>query len=414
MVDLRPDDPQFQFMQKQAFRALLAAVMRRPPRVVFVFLGVLLAGGVVRGTADRWLGPHGSEKIVLAAAHIPELVRQGEWWRLVTATLLHANPLHLLLNIVGLFVLGRPIEAAWGPARFALLTAGAALGGSLVALPQDGLVSVGASGALFGLLAALAILGVRLWSRLTRGLQLSMAVAPTVLLIAMLTTGAAIQHGSGRVDLHAHLGGAFVGAALALVLRPQLLLGDLRPAQARRERAVTSLAIGVGLLVLLAVSQAAVHVGEPMPMPTVHKTSFAFAGQQIALPAGLSRGVWRDRSCVGQGVDGAWALSSGRTPCVQLPLGSVLLIDRRERQLTMDAGDWSALRTAARTGRFVWRQESVMVHPLDNGLMYLLFAAEPLLRSQALALQSLLPPPGTIRVEAVPLPATASTTHGNE
>lgn len=414
MADLRPDDPDFQYMQKLAFRALLAAVMRRPPRVVFVFMGILLAGGVVRGTADRWLGPHGSEKILLAAAHIPEFVRHGEWWRLITATLLHANPSHLLLNIVGLFVLGRPVEAAWGPARFTLLTAGAALGGSLVALPQDGLVSVGASGALFGLLAALAMLGVRLWSRLTRGLQLSMVVAPTVLLIAMLTIGAVIQQGSGRVDLHAHLGGAFVGAVLALVLRPQLPLGELRPARPGREHVMTSLAIAVSLLVLLAVGLAAVRVGAPLPMPPVRKTSFAYAGQQIAIPAGLPRGVWRGRSCVGQGVDSAWALTSDRTPCVQLPLGSVLLIDRRERQLTMDAGDWSALRTAARTGQFVYRQESVMVHPLAGGLVYLLLAAEPLLRSQALALLPLLPPPGTVRVESVSLPAAASATVGNE
>jgi rhomboid protease GluP len=78
----------------------------------------------------------------------------GQPWRLLTATLLHASPVHLLFNVV----LGWPcywlVERDLGPRRFLLLWLASALAGSAASLLLGDVVSVGSSGALFGMLGA--------------------------------------------------------------------------------------------------------------------------------------------------------------------------------------------------------------------------------------------------------------------
>jgi membrane associated rhomboid family serine protease len=83
------------------------------------------------------------------------LVAQGEWWRLITAAFLHANLIHLGFNMLFLWWIGGPVEQALGRARFALLYLVSGLAGSagaLVLTPTS--PTVGASGALFGILGA--------------------------------------------------------------------------------------------------------------------------------------------------------------------------------------------------------------------------------------------------------------------
>ena len=84
------------------------------------------------------------------------LVAQGEWWRLIGAAFLHANLIHLGMNMLFLWWIGAPVEQALGRARFALLYVVSGLAGSAGALlltaPET--TTVGASGALFGILGA--------------------------------------------------------------------------------------------------------------------------------------------------------------------------------------------------------------------------------------------------------------------
>jgi membrane associated rhomboid family serine protease len=86
-------------------------------------------------------------------------VGEGEWWRLITAAFLHANLIHLGMNMLGLWWFGAPVEAALGRMRFVLLYLVSGLAGSagaLIASPHG--ITVGASGCLFGLLGAALIL----------------------------------------------------------------------------------------------------------------------------------------------------------------------------------------------------------------------------------------------------------------
>jgi membrane associated rhomboid family serine protease len=93
------------------------------------------------------------------ALYIPGGLDQGEWWRLITAAFLHANLLHLGMNMFVLWIVGAPVEQAIGRGRFLALYFVSGLAGSagaLVLSPTD--VTVGASGAIFGILGAALVL----------------------------------------------------------------------------------------------------------------------------------------------------------------------------------------------------------------------------------------------------------------
>ncbi|MBA3717066.1 MAG: rhomboid family intramembrane serine protease [Actinobacteria bacterium] len=87
------------------------------------------------------------------------LVADGDWWRLITSAFLHANLLHLLFNMLALWWFGAPIELFLGRARFVLLYLVSGLAGSAGALlASPTAATVGASGAIFGILGAALVL----------------------------------------------------------------------------------------------------------------------------------------------------------------------------------------------------------------------------------------------------------------
>jgi len=88
------------------------------------------------------------------------LVGEGDWWRLFTAMFLHAGLLHIAFNMLALWWLGSVVEQAIGPLRFLLLYLASGLAGSAGALLISGLdvPTVGASGAIFGIMGALLVL----------------------------------------------------------------------------------------------------------------------------------------------------------------------------------------------------------------------------------------------------------------
>src|ERR671930_293552 len=86
-------------------------------------------------------------------------VADGDWWRLITAAFLHASLIHIGFNMYFLWFAGAPVEAALGRGRFLLVYLVSGLAGSAGALlPPSKTATVGASGAIFGILGAALIL----------------------------------------------------------------------------------------------------------------------------------------------------------------------------------------------------------------------------------------------------------------
>jgi membrane associated rhomboid family serine protease len=126
---------------------------------VAVYLAELAAGGSTNGTGN-WIYEHGA---LFASAFYSDGtaagVAHGEWWRLVTAAFLHYGPFHLAINMYSLYFAGSILEQVIGRMRFLLLYVGSGIAGSagaLVLSPNG--ITVGASGAIFGILGGLFVL----------------------------------------------------------------------------------------------------------------------------------------------------------------------------------------------------------------------------------------------------------------
>jgi rhomboid protease GluP len=144
------------------------------------------------------------------------VLNKGEWYRLLSATLLHVDAFHLALNSLALGLAGWVLESLLGRAWFLALFWLGAAGGSLMGLAVNppNIVSVGASGAVMGLLAAALVAAMRFPAGPTRTqiqAQLLQFLIPS--LIPLATT----RH-EGRIDFAAHFGGAIVGAIAGYAL----------------------------------------------------------------------------------------------------------------------------------------------------------------------------------------------------
>lgn len=125
---------------------------------VGVFLLMLAQGGTITQAGGE---VYVKGALVLSASTGTDLVglAHGEWWRLLTAAFLHHGIVHLGMNMLALWWFGGPIEAALGRARFLLLYLVSGLAGSAGALlASPNAITVGASGAIFGILGAALVL----------------------------------------------------------------------------------------------------------------------------------------------------------------------------------------------------------------------------------------------------------------
>src|SRR5919202_943176 len=110
-----------------------------------------LAGGASVNADSGWIFLHG----VLYGPWVAD----GDWWRLITAAFLHYGPFHLGLNMLALWWFGGPLEETLGRGRFLLLYFVSGLAGSAGALiANPNAATVGASGAIFGILGAALVL----------------------------------------------------------------------------------------------------------------------------------------------------------------------------------------------------------------------------------------------------------------
>jgi len=142
---------------------------------------------------------------------VPGYVQAGEWWRVITAGFLHIGPIHLVVNMLALWMLGRDLEIVLGRGRFLALYLVSLIGGSAAVMlfyaPDEQVA--GASGAVFGLMGALVVVLRRLR-------------APAGQVFGIIGLNVVISLVIPGISLIGHLGGLVVGAAAtaALVYAP--------------------------------------------------------------------------------------------------------------------------------------------------------------------------------------------------
>ena len=157
-------------------------------------------------------------------------------WRLLTVTLVHASIFHIAFNMLALWALGRSLEPLLGRWRFLGLYLLSALGGSvLTALLAPNTWVVGASGAVWGLLGAMFVIGRHLGANVT-----AIAVLLGINLVITFLPGS-------NIAWQAHIGGGLVGALTGVIF------ARTRKIRQRALQIWLLVAVGVGLLGALAV-----------------------------------------------------------------------------------------------------------------------------------------------------------------
>jgi len=148
----------------------------------------------------------------LGALQYMYVVRLGEWYRLLSAAFLHGDVIHFLVNGVALYLAGSTLEPVVGPYLFLCFYFLGALSGSVVSLllNSHAIVSVGASGAILALFAAILILSFCVGDAEKRSGMRQDSVR--ILVTSLLPVAGA------NTDYAAHFGGLLAGAGLAVAL----------------------------------------------------------------------------------------------------------------------------------------------------------------------------------------------------
>jgi membrane associated rhomboid family serine protease len=201
--------------------------MATVPQVTYALIAVnviafLTEGGGVFSFSGSASGNVITKGALLGSSEFPGLAGQGvahgQWWRILTSGFLHENLLHIGFNMWVLYYLGMMLEPALGRVKFATIYAVSLLTGSLGALlVSPHAITVGASGAIFGLMGAAAV------EMRARQIPLMQSGVGGLIAINLI-----ISFSIPGISWGGHVGGLIGGALAAVVIR----LGDRYRSQA--------------------------------------------------------------------------------------------------------------------------------------------------------------------------------------
>jgi rhomboid protease GluP len=210
-----------QIPQTQPPNTIKVAMPNVKPYAVYIILGVTIFVYLLQLAGQYLLK---TDVVALLGVKDDTLIRAGELWRLITPVFLHASILHIAFNMYALFIFGRGLEARYGHGRFLLLYFLSGYAGNVMSFLLTVNPSLGASTAIFGLIAAEGVFIIQnrklLGNRVNRSLMNLVYIAGVNLLIGFTTTG---------VDNWGHVGGLLGGVLFAWFGGPRWKLDGFYP-----------------------------------------------------------------------------------------------------------------------------------------------------------------------------------------
>jgi rhomboid protease GluP len=201
---------------------LRVAVPHVRPLVTYSILGFTILVYLLQIAGQYFLR---TDYVTALGIKVNPLIRAGEIWRLISPLFLHASILHIGFNMYALFIYGRDLEARYGHWRFALLYFLSGYAGNVLSFLLTPAPSLGASTAVFGLLAAEGMFIFQnrklLGGQANRVLMNVLSIAAVNLLIGFSVTG---------VDNYGHLGGILGGLIFSWFGGPRWRLEGFSPA----------------------------------------------------------------------------------------------------------------------------------------------------------------------------------------
>ncbi len=198
---------------RQRTKVVTMRSMVTQPRVTYALIAINVIAFLAEGSYNVGSGASGGtvyhKGALLGSSTLPgwadQGVAHGQWWRIVTGGFLHAGFLHIFMNMLALYWIGIALEPAIGSLRFAIIYGVSLLAGSLGALlVSPHTPTVGASGAVFGLLGALAV------EYRARGISLAESQLGIVIVLNLV-----FSFTIPGISWGGHIGG-LIGGALAM------------------------------------------------------------------------------------------------------------------------------------------------------------------------------------------------------
>lgn len=224
---------------------------------IIVFIAMLITAQIKYGhgwqgafvKCNEMGGPAGAVEYLFGAKWLPS-IQHGQVYRFITPAFLHGGILHIFMNLVFQQMLGYKFEAEWGHVRIICMYFATAFGATLLAcVGSPGSLSVGASGALFGLLGVgLSYLFLN-WNDLpmhSRIPRLCNLICIIILNFIFALGWNASQSGGGSIDNLAHLGGLISGIFLGLAFGKS----ESEPPASARCSGILMRRLGIGLTVV--------------------------------------------------------------------------------------------------------------------------------------------------------------------
>ena len=222
------------------------------PRATYILMGVIAVFYLLQVLSERYLG---FDLLFLYLGKIQQPILAGQVWRLITPAFLHGSLLHLASNLYALYILGVQLEGIYGHRRFLLLFFIAAFGGNVLSFVLTPAASLGASTAIFGLLAAEIIFVVqnkRFLGGRSRGLLFNLIF----ILLLNLSIG---FNPALNIDYFGHLGGLIAGGLFAFLAGPKWQLEwtefqpELKDTRAKREIQMALVIVFLGFCLIAAI-----------------------------------------------------------------------------------------------------------------------------------------------------------------
>lgn len=219
------------------------------PWVTYALIAANLAVwlmGSLHGSATLMRAP--ADLLLAWGGNAASEVQEGQWWRLLSAMFLHGGLIHVAMNMVGLHGAGVMVERIYGHGQFALIYFAAGLSGSALSLhfAAQHAVSVGASGAVFGVFGALLVAVFVHRDKLPQAFGRETLAGIGLFVVYSLAQGL----GKQGIDNAAHVGGLIGGAVIAAVL--PVRLDPERFFKVQRERLLAGAVLACTLIVALA------------------------------------------------------------------------------------------------------------------------------------------------------------------
>lgn len=220
-MNQNPNPTPEQFPQTQPPRPIQVATPNVRPYATYIILGITTLVYLLQ-LAGQYLFK--TDLVTYLGVKDDALIRAGELWRLITPVFLHGSILHIAFNMYALIIYGRGIEARYGHGRFLLLYFLSGYAGNVMSFLLTVNPSLGASTAIFGLIAAEGVFIIQnrklLGNRVNRSLVNLLYIAGVNLLIGFTTTG---------VDNWGHIGGLLGGLLFAWFGGPRWKLEGFYP-----------------------------------------------------------------------------------------------------------------------------------------------------------------------------------------